>query len=189
MSLLFDTSDALVQCRRSGVLGPALAMTVVIRLLKYGGLLLLFHAVVSSPGMTGVAAGVVDVVVALIAAEVGASVPVPTLMSFGAYEAGGAAAFVLLGYPLAAAVMVLLTVHIASQILDYTIGGICLVLFFLIGAGTAGSQEDGVNTSGSRWSLGYVAAATIALLIAAALLVYQLNRIDSVRSQVGTSCR
>jgi len=185
MSLLFDTSDALVQCRRSGVLGPALAMTVVIRLLKYGGLLLLFHAVVTSPGMTGVAAGVIDVVVALIAAEVGASVPVPTLMSFGAYEAGGAAAFVLLGYPLAAAVMVLLTVHIASQILDYTFGGICLVLFFLIGAGTAGSQEDGVNTSGSRWSLGYVAVATIALLIAVALSVYQLNRIRSVRSQVG----
>ena len=185
MSLLFDTSDALVQCRRSGVLGPALAMTVVIRLLKYGGLLLLFHAVVTSPGMTGVAAGVIDVVVALIAAEVGASVPVPTLMSFGAYEAGGAAAFVLLGYPLAAAVMVLLTVHIASQILDYTFGGICLVLFFLIGAGTAGSQEDGVNTSGSRWGLGYVAVATIALLIAVALSVYQLNRIRSVRSQVG----
>ena len=184
MSLLFDISDALVQCRRSGVLTPALAMTVVIRLLKYGGLLLLFYAVVSSPGMTGIAAGVVDVVVALIAAEVGASVPVPTLMSFGAYEAGGAAAFVLLGYPLATAVMVLLTVHIASQILDYTIGGICLVLFFLIRAGTAGSQEDGVNTSESRWSLGYVAVATIALLMAAALLVYQLNRIDSVRSQV-----
>ena len=183
-SLLFDTSDALVQCRRSGVLGPALAMTVVIRLLKYGGLLLLFYAVVSSPGMTGVAAGVIDVVVALIAAEVGASVPVPTLMSFGVYEAGGAAAFALLGYPLAAAVMVLLTVHIASQILDYTIGGICLVLFFLIGADTAGYQKDGVDTSGSRWGRGSVALVAIALLMVAALSVYQLDRVRSARSQV-----
>ena len=183
-SLLFDTSDALVQCRRLGVLGPALAMTVVIRLLKYGGLLLLFYAVVSSPGMTGVAAGVIDVVVALIAAEVGASVPVPTLMSFGVYEAGGAAAFALLGYPLAAAVMVLLTVHIASQILDYTIGGICLVLFFLIGADTAGYQKDGVDASGSRWGRGSVALVVISLLMVAALSVYQLDRVRSARSLV-----
>jgi len=184
MSLLSDISDALDQCRRAGVLVPALGMTVVIRLLKYGGLVLLFQAVVSSPGMAGVAAGVVDVVVALIASEVGASVPVPTLMSFGAYEAGGAAAFALLGYPLAAAVMVLLTVHIASQILDYTIGGICLVLFFLIGADTAGRRKDGVGTSRSRWGRGSVALVAVALLMVAALSVYQLDRVRSARSQV-----
>tara|TARA_Y100001934_G_C12275355_1_gene737089 strand:- start:99 stop:1406 length:1308 start_codon:yes stop_codon:yes gene_type:complete len=134
--------------------------------------------------MTGVAVGLVDIVVALIASEVGASLPVPTLMSFGTYEAGGAAAFVLLGYPLAAAVMVLLTVHIASQILDYMIGGICLVLFFLIGADPAGRQKGGVETSGSRWGHGPVALAVIAVLMATALSVYQLDRVRSARSQV-----
>ncbi|MFL2563500.1 MAG: hypothetical protein ACJ0TD_10905 [Arenicellales bacterium] len=46
-------------------------MTVVIRLLKYGGLLLLFYSVTSSPGMEVVAASVADVVVALVASEVG----------------------------------------------------------------------------------------------------------------------
>ena len=91
VSLLSDISDALIQCQSVGILGRALGMTVVIRLLKYGGLLLLFYSVTSSPGMEVVAASVADVVFALVASEVGASVPVPTLMSFGAYEAGGAA--------------------------------------------------------------------------------------------------
>ncbi|MBT3430386.1 MAG: hypothetical protein HN428_08155 [Proteobacteria bacterium] len=186
VSLLSDISDALIQCQSVGILGRALGMTVVIRLLKYGGLLLLFYSVTSSPGMEVVAASVADVVVALVASEVGASVPVPTLMSFGAYEAGGAAALLLLGYPLAAAVMVLLTVHIASQVLDYVIGGICLVLFFLIRTDSAGYQKHNSDTlpAPSGWRWGYVGLAAMALVLAAGLFVYQLDRVHLARSQV-----
>ena len=106
VAFLADISDALNQCRHARTLGRALAITVVIRLLKYGGLVLLFFAVLSGLGVQGSAVAVTDVVAALLASEVGASLPIPTLMSFGAYEAGGAAALSLLGYPLALAVMV-----------------------------------------------------------------------------------
>jgi uncharacterized membrane protein YbhN (UPF0104 family) len=186
VAFLADISDALNQCRHAGTLGRALAITVVIRLLKYGGLVLLFFAVLSGPGVQDSAVAVTDVVAALLASEVGASLPIPTLMSFGAYEAGGAAALSLLGYPLALAVMVLLTVHIASQILDYVIGGICLVVFFLISPPRRDHrrrENASVSApSGGRW--GYAGLAALALVLAAGLLVYQLDRVRSVRSQV-----
>ena len=186
VAFLADISDALNQCRHAGTLGRALAITVVIRVLKYGGLVLLFFAVLSGPGLQGSTAAVTDVVAALVASEVGASLPIPTLMSFGAYEAGGAAALGLLGYPLALALLVLLTVHIASQILDYAIGGICLVVFFLISpSGTDHRRRENASVSapsGGRW--GHAGLAALALVLAAGLLVYQLDRVRSVRSQV-----
>ncbi|MDP6550762.1 MAG: lysylphosphatidylglycerol synthase domain-containing protein [Arenicellales bacterium] len=184
VSFVSDVSEALTRCRQAKMLGSALGLTAAIRVLKYGGLILLFNTVVSSPGMAGAAADVADVLVALIASEVGASLPVPTLMSFGAYEAGGAAAFVLLGYPLAAAVMALLTVHIGSQALDYTLGCICLVLFFIIGAGDLGHGKTSRRISAGLWQRWRVVLAVVALLSAIGLSAYQVDRVRAARSQV-----
>jgi len=184
VSFVSDVSDALTRCRQVGMLGRVLGLTAAIRILKYGGLMLLFDSVVSSPGMTGAVAGAVDVLIALIASEVGASLPIPTLMSFGAYEAGGAAAFVMLGYPLAAAVMALLTVHIASQILDYTVGCICLVLFFIIGAGDVGHGKAERGVSAGIWQRWRIVLAVVALLSAIGLSAYQVDRVRAARSQV-----
>ena len=186
VAFLSDIADALNRSRHGGTLGKALAITVVIRFLKYSGLTLLFYAVVSGPGVQDIDAVVTDVVAALVASEVGASLPIPTLMGFGAYEAGGAAALGLLGYPLALALLVLLTVHIVSQVLDYAIGGICLVVFFLISPGRRDrrrSENDSVSApSHRRWS--YIGAAALTLVLAGGLLVYQLDRVRSVRSLV-----
>jgi len=186
VAFLSDIADALNRSRRAGILGRALAITVVIRFLKYSGLTLLFFAVVTGPGVQDIDTVVTDVVAALVASEVGASLPIPTLMSFGAYEAGGAAALGLLGYPLALALLVLLTVHVASQILDYAIGGICLVVFFLISPGRKNHHREHENLSApSGWRGAYFGLAALALVLAAALLVYQLDRVRSARSLVG----
>ena len=186
VAFLSDIADALNRSRHAGILGRALAITAVIRLLKYSGLTLLFFAVVSGPGLQDTDTVVTDVVAALVASEVGASLPIPTLMSFGAYEAGGAAALGLLGYPLALALLVLLTVHIASQILDYAIGGICLIVFFLIRPGRKNHRHrEHENLSappGRRWA--YVGFAALVLVLAGGLLVYQLDRVRSARSLV-----
>tara|TARA_Y100001934_G_scaffold241756_1_gene297000 strand:+ start:3818 stop:5902 length:2085 start_codon:yes stop_codon:yes gene_type:complete len=183
-SFISDVSDALIRCRQAKILGWTLGLTAAIRVLKYGGLLLLFDTVVSSPGMAGAAAKGADALVALIASEVGASMPLPTLMSFGTYEAGGAAAFVLLGYPLAAAVMALLTVHIGTQILDYTLGCICLVVFFIVGAGDLGQSDSGGKDSVRLWRRGRSLLVVLALLSAIGISVHQVDRVRSARSQV-----
>ena len=58
--------------------------------------------------------------------------PIPTFMSFGTYEAGGLAAFAMLGLPIESAGLALFTVHLVTQAVDYTLGGVALVFFVLL---------------------------------------------------------
>lgn len=181
---LLALSEALTRCRQGRILSRALLLTFAIRVLKYGGLYLLFDAVVASPGLVAVGADFIDVLVALIASEAGASLPVPTLMSFGTYEAGGAVALVLLGYPLAAAVIALLSVHIASQVLDYSVGCACLSLFFLTRMGNLNVGGVASPRSVGRWTRWRAPLVFIGLLTTAGLSLYQLDRIRIAQSQV-----
>ena len=181
---LLALSEALTRCRQGRILGRALLLTVAIRVLKYGGLYLLFDAVVASPGMVAVGADFIDVLVALIASEAGASLPMPTLMSFGTYEAGGAAALVLLGYPLAGAVITLLSVHIASQVLDYSVGCACLGLFFLTRMGNSNVASVAGSRSVGRWTRWRAPLVFIGLLGAFGLSLYQFDRVRIAQSQV-----
>ena len=180
-------SEALTRCREGRILGRALLLTAGIRVLKYGGLYLLFDAVVASPSLAVVAADFIDVLVALIASEAGASLPLPTLMSFGTYEAGGAVALVLLGYPLAAAVIALLSVHIASQVLDYSVGCACLGLFFLTRMGNLNVTSVANPRSVGRWTRWRAPLVFIGLLTTFGLSLYQLDRVRTAQSQVAPS--
>ena len=177
-------SEALTRCREGRILGRALLLTAGIRVLKYGGLYLLFDAVVASPSLAVVAAEFIDVLVALIASEAGASLPLPTLMSFGTYEAGGAVALVLLGYPLAAAVIALLSVHIASQVLDYSVGCACLGLFFLTRMGNLNVASVADPRSVGRWTRWRTPLVFIGLLTTFGLSLYQLDQVRTAQSQV-----
>ncbi len=130
LDLLERFSSSLEQVRDSGKTMTVLAVSVVIRVLKYLGFFLLFQAVAvpSFESLASLPTG--HVVGALIGGEVGASMPIPTFMSFGAYEAGGLLVFQLLGVAdQAAATVTFLCVHIWSQLMEYTIGGLLLALF------------------------------------------------------------
>ncbi len=133
LELLNKFSTSLVQVRDSGQTLKVLGVSVIIRALKYLGFYLLFTAVAvpSFESLASLPTG--HVIGALIGGEVGASLPVPTFMSFGAYEAGGLLIFQLLGVAdQAAAAVTLLCVHIWSQVMEYTIGGLLLALFIWI---------------------------------------------------------
>jgi len=121
---------SLNQVRSAGRTLEVLGLSVFIRILKYVGLYLLFRAV-AEPSFANLAELPVEQVVsALIGGEVGASLPLPTFMSFGAYEAGTALVFQLLGVAnQAAAFVTMLCVHIWSQLMEYIIGGVFLTLF------------------------------------------------------------
>lgn len=121
--------ESLERVRRSGRLGSVLGLSALVRIFKYLGLVVLFRgvAVAVAPDLAG--APVWTVLVTLVSAEGGASLPVPSFMSFGTYEAGGVAALGALGFAAGQAAVVLLAMHIVSQVIDYTLGGLAMIAF------------------------------------------------------------
>jgi len=111
--------------------GRVIWITIALRITKYLGLCLLFLGVVKSsyPQLAQLPVG--QLVSILIAGETAASLPIPTFLSLGSYEAGAAGMLSLYGVALGTAVLIMLAVHICSQIIDYTLGllGVAWLLF------------------------------------------------------------
>lgn len=133
LQFLASLSDSVTKVRHSGGALKIIVLSIIIRLLKYFGFYLLFKAV-AMPSFESLASlSDAKIVGALIGGEIGASLPLPTFMSFGSYEAGTALVFQLLGVAdQAAALVTMLCVHIWSQAMEYILGGVLLAVFFLI---------------------------------------------------------
>ncbi len=101
------------ETRRSKVLVPVALLSAGVRAGKYLGMVLLFWAVVrpNFPALSG--AALPDVVTAIIAAEGAASMPLPTFMSFGTYEASGTAVLTRLGFSGAQSLVTMLAIQSA----------------------------------------------------------------------------
>lgn len=179
-------ADAMETTRRSGTTGRTLALSIGVRLCKYIGLFAAFRAVTTAsfPEMSG--ASLLQVLVALLSSEAAASLPLPTLMSFGTYEAGGVAAWKMLGFAPAAAAIATLSFHICSQIVDYSLGGLGLLLFTLVGgrrerrlpavAQEATRRQDAVAPYAK------VAAVCLIALACAALAAWQFRKFQKLGS-------
>ena len=129
LRLARDVAAAVVAVRRGRVAGRVLALSLAVRAAKYAGLYALFVAVTRPlwPALSN--APVSAVLVALIAAEGAASLPVPTFMSFGSYEAGGLAALTALGFPAGDSLVAMMAMHLMSQAIDYALGGLAFLVF------------------------------------------------------------
>lgn len=129
--LAADSFASLARVHAAGVFWPVLALSLGLRAVKYGGLYLLFLAVTWQDWPAFAAAAPWQVLIALVSAEAAASLPVPAFMSFGTYEAGGLGAWVALGFPPDTAVGIMFSVHLLSQLVDYTLGaaGLGLVVW------------------------------------------------------------
>ena len=122
--------EAFMETRRRRVLGRALLLTAGVRAAKYSSLYCLFLAI-TAPTMTPLdSVTPAEVLTTLIASEATASIPPPTFMSFGSYEAGGLMALTLLGYPAVESAIAVLGMHITSQFIDYLLGGASVILFY-----------------------------------------------------------
>ncbi len=130
IQLIKDTSLSLQSAAQQGVIGRVLVLSLGVRIAKYTGLYVLFCGVVAG-SFTDITRDLVDVVVTLVSAEAGAGLPIPTFMSFGTYEAGGTLALIALGVSKASSVVVMLALHIWSQLIDYGFGIGATVLFAL----------------------------------------------------------
>lgn len=131
-SFVHRLAEAFQQTRQAGVITPVVLLSLGIRLGKYGALFCMFLAMAlpSFPQLAATPVG--QVLLVLIASEAAASLPVPTLMSFGSYEAGGTAMWTALGLPAADAALCMLALHIGSQLVDYLLGGSGLLLVTLL---------------------------------------------------------
>ena len=138
--LLQKTVVALKKTREAGIIGRVLLLSLGIRAGKYLGLYLLFAGVITA-NFPEVDSRPVSALISLISAEAGASLPIPTFMGFGTYEAGGTLAMVSLGASRSASLIIMLSLHILSQVVDYTLGGIALIVF-LVSTGFAVAQKD-----------------------------------------------
>jgi uncharacterized membrane protein YbhN (UPF0104 family) len=153
-------ADDVDTVRDSGVLLRSLLLSLGLRACKYAGLYAAFLAVTGSGFGQLARAPVNEVLVALIAGEGAAAIPVPSFMSFGTYESGGLAALVAFGYPSAQALLALLALHLVSQAVDYGVGGLALIGIALSGGPAPRSARRGWAVA-MLASLGAVAVAAL----------------------------
>jgi hypothetical protein len=112
---------------RARSLVPALGLSLLLRLTKYGAYYCLLQALLASRH-AGLQLGFLRVFLSVAGAELAASLPLPTVMSVGPYEAAGAAGFAFwLGLPRELATLAVTAFHGLSQIHDYGLGLLALV--------------------------------------------------------------
>ena len=158
-------SESFGQVRGAGVLGKTAALSVGIRAVKYLGLAAAFYGVARTLRPALADLPVWQTLVGLIGGEGGAALPMPTFLSLGSYEAAGAGAMRLAGVPGADAAIVLLGTHVASQLVDYSLGGLGLLGLLWGRRGTPAESRAGRGKAGTWAGIGL--AVVLAFLVAA----------------------
>ena len=116
------------QRERARTLLPALGLSLLLRLTKYGAYYFLLVALLASRIEPGLQLTLFRVFLSIAGAELAASLPLPTIMSVGPYEAAGAAGFAFwLGLPRDLATLAVTAFHGLSQVHDYGLGLLALV--------------------------------------------------------------
>ncbi len=148
VAFLAETVSVLDKARHAGIVGRLILLSLAGRVGKYLALYALFLGVVTNQ-FVQVNTHPVAAIVALISAEAGASLPMPAFMGFGAYEAAGMLAMVSLGAERSASLLIMLGLHVLSQVIDYSMGGLALIVFFI----STRTRLFGVtSTSSARFS-------------------------------------
>lgn len=179
VKLLVDMSASVRFVAKSGAVLPVLGISAAIRAVKYLGLYGLFIAVVRGTWPEMADAGVPAVLVALISAEGAASLPVPSFMSFGSYEAGGALALTALGFGLAEGTAAMLAMHLISQAIDYGLGGIAFLAFLWL---PRGNEATSRQPRGKTLAAVGICAAVVAALTILAVRMPSVDSEDAARA-------
>jgi lysylphosphatidylglycerol synthase-like protein len=126
--LLRAAAAEVEQRERARILLPALGLSLLLRLTKYGAYYFLLLALLASRGEPELQLTFLRVFLSIAGAELAASLPLPTIMSVGPYEAAGAAGFAFwLGLPPELATLAVTAFHGLSQVHDYGLGLLALV--------------------------------------------------------------
>jgi uncharacterized membrane protein YbhN (UPF0104 family) len=118
---------SLVRAQTEGVLLPGLAVSMVLRLCKYGSIYCLILSIMTPLGYTREGLEFFKVFLAAASAEMAAALPVHGLAGFGTYETAWTISLVQLGIPREHAVVSGILGHAIGQIVEYTLGGASLL--------------------------------------------------------------
>jgi len=131
----FDlTAQNIVTIYQQGVFWRAVALSFLIRALKYGCIAFLVYAIlnpIDPQKYTLRAIGYWPVFVGASLAEFAASTPLSGIAGFGLYEGVWAGAFYLLGYPRGLAVLSGISAHVITQAFGYSLGVAAIMMLML----------------------------------------------------------
>ena len=160
--------NTLSMMRQAGILGRLLLLSLGVRLGKYLGYYAVFYGVASGQ-FPQVSTQLGDALIALISAEAGASMPLPAFLGFGSYEAAGMLALMALGADRAGSLLMMLSVHVLSQIMDYALGGLALAAFFI----TTASIEAPGKAQAPKGRLSWYSGLALLLFLGGGLFAAQ----------------
>jgi hypothetical protein len=129
---LDSLAGAMGEVRRAGTLVPVFLVSVVIRLAKYVSLYSLMTGLLAGAGAVGRRPDFWDLILAITATELVASLPIPALGQFGVWEGGMAGALVLLGFERGPAILVAVGIHGIAQAYEYLLGVVAFWLLALL---------------------------------------------------------
>jgi len=144
---LASTADEVDASWRRGVALPALLISLVVRLCKFGAYYCLLHAVLVPHGYSWGTLSFPMVFLGVAGAELSATLPLHSLAGFGTYEAAWTLGFTQLGLPTEIAILSGFATHLLSQFHDYGLG---LVAFLWIMRPRQGHPEAGGATRTGR---------------------------------------
>lgn len=119
---LDGTADRVDEARKRGALLPALGLSFVIRLAKFGAHWLFLQAVLVPLGVPWGSLGFFEGFLGVAAAELSAMLPISGLAAIGTWEAAWTLAFTRLGLDTEIAVVSGFATHVLSQLHDYSLG-------------------------------------------------------------------
>lgn len=126
--VLIAAAGEVERLERARTLWPALALSLALRLVKYGAYYCLLQALLVSRGQQWGSLSFPHVFLSVAGAELVSSIPLPTIASLGTYEAAGALGFAFwLGLPRDLATLAVTAFHGLSQVHDYGLGLLALL--------------------------------------------------------------
>lgn len=127
-TLIRNTAEVVDDAWARGIAVPVLALSIVVRLCKFGGYFFLVLAIMESRGGSATDIGFFRVFLGVVSAELAAALPIPTIASFGTFEAAWAVSFTQLGFAREDAIVSGVVAHAVSQLVEYTLGGLALLV-------------------------------------------------------------
>ena len=126
--------EAIETIRARGVYGRVFVLSLLLRLLKYGSLYFLLHALLLRQGFPLAALNFWKVVLGIAGAEFSANLPVQGIAGLGTWETAFALAFRLMGYEERIAIVAGFGLHLVTQLYEYALGALAILLLPLAAA-------------------------------------------------------